>query len=410
MPIDTRRPSKSLDFGEDGYTASLTTWHELLQLTAPDASHGVVCVRGDFPDGASSILARAQRRNERGTFGLDVGVVQESSSTPPPSPGNGNGDPPECPRTVLEQTPAQGMINMRWPCTRLRYVRGEPCCDGASSTVVADYTACSFVKDGALYQVVRIAPRQPDTPASSIEGPEKLLPVFDVEISVGGLVRFACSRSTLAGDDTPHWPLQDSYSDAGGAGPSYAMGVVSQRYGKKLEVRLWINGRSVEMRQNRDDPRTDERLGHPPSSGADEGYDDEVSALRVSCRRSIARDPVVIVASMALVEAEEPTWFGELPVISSDDIQRHLGMAAPPLRTPYMLWSHLLQEPPGVMALELNSVGRCAETILNVSAVPVAQEGWASEDSSGCQESPIQCIALLKNIMLAQCVDLESTL
>lgn len=50
MPIDTQRPSKSYDFGDNGYTASVTTWHELLQATAPSRDHGVVFVRGDFPD------------------------------------------------------------------------------------------------------------------------------------------------------------------------------------------------------------------------------------------------------------------------------------------------------------------------------------------------------------------------
>jgi hypothetical protein len=76
MPLDrtNTRPTKSLDFGRDGVTGSVSAWHELLQMTAPDDGCGVIFLRGDFPDSPDSVLARAQRRNERGSFELEAKI------------------------------------------------------------------------------------------------------------------------------------------------------------------------------------------------------------------------------------------------------------------------------------------------------------------------------------------------
>src|SRR5579859_1171052 len=78
MTLGTTSPFKSLDFGKEGCTASVTSWHELLQLTAPDLECGIVFVRGDFPDSAESILARAQRRNQKGTWGLEIKIQKDT--------------------------------------------------------------------------------------------------------------------------------------------------------------------------------------------------------------------------------------------------------------------------------------------------------------------------------------------
>jgi len=76
MTLDVSSPYKSLDFGNGDYIGSVTTWHELLQLTAPDDECGVVFARGDFPDSAESILARAQPRNQREPGGEASGSVK----------------------------------------------------------------------------------------------------------------------------------------------------------------------------------------------------------------------------------------------------------------------------------------------------------------------------------------------
>src|ERR1700694_5105524 len=72
---DWNNPAKTIDFGADGHTASLTDWHELLQLTVPDPTCGIVFVRGGFPNTADAILARAQQPDtsgQKGTFGLEI--------------------------------------------------------------------------------------------------------------------------------------------------------------------------------------------------------------------------------------------------------------------------------------------------------------------------------------------------
>jgi len=115
LRLSTPTPFKTLDFGHNGYTASLSAWHELLQFTVPDHQQGILFIRGDFPNSAESILARAQRRNEKGTWGMEM-IIKDDD------------------KYVLEETPAQGMINLRWPCTRFNIVKPDAF-DGSSTTV-----------------------------------------------------------------------------------------------------------------------------------------------------------------------------------------------------------------------------------------------------------------------------------
>jgi len=136
LDVSDSKSNKSLDFGSGSYTGSLSAWHELLQLTCPDPDYGIVFVRGDFPDNADSILARAQRRNQKGTFGLGLHVFGDQDY-------------------VLEMTPAQGYVNLRYPVTKLHLVRQS---DLFGSETFASYTSCSFVKDGTVYQIARILP------------------------------------------------------------------------------------------------------------------------------------------------------------------------------------------------------------------------------------------------------------
>lgn len=93
-------PAKSSDFGADGYTASLTDWHELLQLTAPDGTCGLVFVRGQFPNTPDAILARAQRRDDSGNKGTLGTRLQ---------PAEHNTD------LELGERRVQGWINLKWP-------------------------------------------------------------------------------------------------------------------------------------------------------------------------------------------------------------------------------------------------------------------------------------------------------
>src|ERR1700709_2358818 len=103
-------PAKSSDFGADGFTASLTDWHELLQLTCPDDTCGIVFVRGRFPNSPGAILARAQRRDDiggKGTFGTRLQPAELDTDL------------------ELGDRLAQGWINFPWPSTQYELKRKD---------------------------------------------------------------------------------------------------------------------------------------------------------------------------------------------------------------------------------------------------------------------------------------------
>ncbi|KAM7194686.1 hypothetical protein V8F20_007878 [Naviculisporaceae sp. PSN 640] len=421
MPIDTQRPSKSYDFGENGYTASVTTWHELLQLTAPNHENGVVFVRGDFPDSPNSILARSQRRNPRGTFGLGIYVDYKSSDT----------EERRIP-TVLEQTSAHGMINMRYPSTRLNYVQNDA---HGLPDIVADYTACSFVKNGTLYQIIRVAPREADDSPSPTMGGGTASPatkpraVFDINANIGGLFRFGSPRN-LSPDDSPHTPALDSYEevlpDSRDDGPCYVLACQSKRYRTKLEMRLWVDRKAIDLREAKCKTAPVEYTSRIEHEVDAEGWTDDIFYLQAVHPVRISASAINIVATFTLVDSGTVTHFStEQRMITNTEAQMCLGYAESSTDAPYRLWSYIKNQAPGLEALDLNATGRCAEAILGVSVVPVPDEddqewtggGSAAKDKTGAPflldqqlARPARRIALIRNIMAAQVVEFNSML
>ena len=68
--IDWSHPGRTIDFGVNSVTASVSDWHNNLQITASHPE-GLVYVRGD-PDQPGSILARAQDDRGRGSWGFGI--------------------------------------------------------------------------------------------------------------------------------------------------------------------------------------------------------------------------------------------------------------------------------------------------------------------------------------------------
>ncbi|KAK0741581.1 hypothetical protein B0T18DRAFT_394152 [Schizothecium vesticola] len=168
---------KSRDFGRDGFTGSVSAWHELLQITAPDEECGPCFVRGYFPDTGEAILARAQRRNQSGTFGLGVGIPSDANY-------------------VLEIA-ASGLINLRWPCTKFNLVRNDSL---HSAIIFATYTICSLVKDQTVHQISRITPIRVPTSSPAAESRQAgRIPLNRTSkkfnLDVGGIMRFGCPSS-----------------------------------------------------------------------------------------------------------------------------------------------------------------------------------------------------------------------
>lgn len=170
MDYDEEAAAKSSDFGSDGYTASLTNWHELLQLTAPDPQCGLISVRGDFPVSGDAILARAQNRDQaggKGTFGIQLLQGPDSDFQ-------------------LGSLMARGLINYRWP--HMQYELSGPHISSGS------FETCSFVDNEVMYQIARIrwvaAGGPIDLPPADQAAPTSLKKT--ARFRIGGRVGFGC--------------------------------------------------------------------------------------------------------------------------------------------------------------------------------------------------------------------------
>ena len=344
MILDLQKPMKTLDLGNNGTTASLTTWHELLQMTAPDPYCGVVFVRGRFPDNAESVLARAQRRNQKGTWGLELCFPSDDYT--------------------LELSEAQGMINLRWPCTRFNIVRkGNDLLFG--STNVGTYTICSFIKNHTLYQVARITP--PPRSSSIAESTKNSQPAI-CKLTVGGTIRLGCAASNGAGLAGNSSPYRDNYNvirpEATGVMDTL-LACKSERHGKRVEIRLWINRQQVKLQ--RWEPINDRII--QPADNEHLDYANDVVDLAASYEIDLPDEsPVIAVASFSLLANHVAIDDTLRPAISSPVVEDFLGVTDTSLSAPYRLWTNALDLPPE--SFELNAIARSVEQILGISSVP----------------------------------------
>lgn len=196
MCYDDEYPAKSSDFSSGGFTASLTNWHEFLQLTAPDRRCGTVFIRGMFPYTPDSILARVQCRDRaggKGTFGIQLIYDVDSEFE-------------------LGEVVVRGLINYRWP--HMQYVLH------CKSFEVGFFETCSFVEKNVVYQVARICPGEKRTKEStnSIKanemGPPEQPREADIgppfkriaRFRIGGTLSFGCRcTSRVTSDSLPKY-------------------------------------------------------------------------------------------------------------------------------------------------------------------------------------------------------------
>jgi len=397
LDVSDSKSSKSLDFGCGGYTGSLSAWHELLQLTCPDDECGVVFVRGDFPDNADSILARAQRRNQKGTLGLGLHV-------------------PSGQDYVLEMTPAQGYVNLRHPVTRLNCVRQS---NLFGSVTFASYTSCSFVKDGTVYQIARILPSHlTSSTSSSVHSrpPRGDWKDTAINVDLGGVIRFgcACSSAHRSGVDGrsigPVVPLfHDRYRTVQ---DKYMLGCHSTTHRKRLEMRLWIDREAQPLELHHcSSARLDHHAcglehGHESQPGSPESYPHEVWRMHVRKELLFREDrPTVLVAAFNLVDSSEPLDRTRRDVIDYRVVQEYLGVADDSLCATYRLWTNTLNCLSGTTEkFEINTIGRAVESTMSIASVPLvlSTEGGGVKKDLG--------VALIKNIVASPTVSLESVL
>lgn len=373
--------AKTTDFGCDGYTASLSDYHELLQLTAPDDYCGIVYVRGHFQNTADAILARAQRPKAsglKGSFGVQI-------------------DPDS--HFELGEKQAQGLINFRWPYIQYDLRKKPGFHDGSSGT----YEEISFVKDGTVFQIARIKWGRGSSMSGSksTNAPEK----ETIQLQSVGEIQFGCPCA----NGSP--PIVDSfrlkYEDN-------TLSCCSKMYQKRLDIQMFVNNLPQELGPTR----------MPPSV--------EVKAPDLSRTHKIdlyVGKPTILVSTYTLRDDDAGNQVGgpELDGKYFVDIENDLGISISSPNMTDRLWTALCSTNyESSEAVEFCVVGRCVEQILCVSSVPVPSKPQDREASgldpkfSMSSEKPIQetsedstkevPIALVRNIITSQYVDVQSSL
>lgn len=412
---------KTVDFGKDGFTASVSDWHYLLQITAPHPSSGLVYARGDYPDRSSSILARAQDKDGRGSWGFRISHTSE---------------------IMTEDCIGQGLLNYRWPYMAYNLkLKQVPKIDGArdiglddSDLVAGTLHNCSFVKDGTVYQisVIRIS--------SKIVTPKKLV------FTLGGQVRFS-----LCGDKEAYKATSSPVSDiieplnntrisatspvaASAASNTYdapstktnsvifnsedilydlralnlSEGQVmtatcrSSRYDNvRLDVQAFMNSKRMIIRKSmQDDTSLSTRENLICSNGEIEASEAENRLVKSTSEKEVEQRPssakgkldltsdqqtitlgpgqkeVVIIASYSLSGSCIKHEGLEKKVPSSDEIQTYLGVREQSPQCTAKLWTEAynadygFEEDDSTEDSEIHAIARCVERIIAVSSIP----------------------------------------
>lgn len=380
---EVSNPAKSSDFGADGFTASLTDWHELLQVTAPDDTCGIVFVRGQFPNSPGAILARAQRRDDiggKGTFGTRLQPADLDTDL------------------ELGERLAQGWINFRWPFTQYELRRkGDPEASGI-------YEEISFVRSGTVFQIIRIKWGRDGSSLSDLDSSD-VREKHTLKIKTGGVIRFGCPCSNSGPPDIDTFVLTS-------AGDGTRLNCASEKYQKRLELQLSVNG----IRQ---------KIAHSLQGiEIDEIHGTEVDISSIHRIEVSGSNPTFLVSTYGLRHSNSDAKTAEKEdFLELDD---YLGIRNKSVHMTDRLWTALCSSNyEASEAAEFCVVGRCIEQIVCVSAVPIpSPAGIASPyknpldefslNPKGSQRGDISLeqdeiteTALLCNIMTPQYVDVQ---
>jgi hypothetical protein len=366
----------------------VTDWHELLQITAPDPQCGLVYVRGTFPDIPDAILARAQRvdhNGKKGTWGIQA------------LPHDRNSD------FELGAAEAQGLINSNWPYMRYPLKLKTSSSLGFSQLEPGIFSICSFVKDGTVFQVVRLK-------AGTFEGqtPKPL----QLSMQVGGRVRFGCPCvSDLKSSDN-----LDTYTVANKNGTSSCH---SRLYQRRLDMRIFIDGKEYHFAHgNANEKASTNDPGETPSklSGPNPNHKyGDISVKVPLCLKTEDVTSLVVAYSLRDTPTSEESntelkedLAEDLPHVSSSvKLMDILGIANKDGNLKE-LWAACWTADDGDdedgEKDELRAIARCVEQVLSLSSIPITVGGDTEVPD------PKHCRAVISNIMTTQMVDLKSAL
>ncbi|KAM7206548.1 hypothetical protein V8F20_002674 [Naviculisporaceae sp. PSN 640] len=369
-------PATTLDFGDEGFTASLTDGHELVQLTRPDATCGLVYLRGSFPDGPGSILARSQRRDDGISFASDT----FGTTILPPQ---------ETDEVELGERKAQGWVNFRWPYSQYELYRQDTEETGTCEVI-------SFVSRDTVFQINRLKWGHGSSVSETIDTGERgsrrgrhdrehYSPPAVVRLRVGGKVRFGCPCS----NNNPKGPTPESDRFTVRNSGKNTLDCMSEKYGTRLEIGFSDNGVPWNFKSD-DGARmvTDQVISGP--------WADLSSEIRVQIPGGEATYFVSTYALRKDNEDDDKDYSLELPA----DLQLYLGVHWESEHMTDRLWTALCSTNyEAAEAVEFCVVGRCVEQILSVTSIPVRRP----PGDSGLPQR-----ALINNIMTSQIVDVES--
>ncbi|MCJ1396587.1 hypothetical protein MMC18_009478 [Xylographa bjoerkii] len=358
--------AKTSDFGSEGHTASLTNWHELLQLTAPDPICGFIYARGDFPGTAESILARVQNRDDaggKGTFGIQL--LQDPDL-----------------EYKLGYVEAHGLINYRWP--HIQYMVQMK--DGA---FLAWFEICSFVYQKAVYQIAHIQqPSESSTETQTTQAETEARPRSkSFRFRVGGKIAFGCMCTSVERTTSKLSYMIKQMED----GKSVSCQATSESCKAQtlchcqLGMQVYVNG---EQRQIKVIPTG--RL----STSAD-SHNNHVDTNPLETRPNNSPPPDTYVDFSELVDIELEAGKGclmmvvfaftngavpELPqnALSPDSVRDILGVTDGLNNCVSRIWkNHRIKDRDQIDADTINSIARCVEYICSVTATPVIRGSQA---------------------------------
>ena len=337
-------------------------------------------MRGHFPNTPDAILARAQRRDDTGSkdsFGTRIQQAHIDSDL------------------ELGERKAQGWVNFRWPYTQFELKKKGEQWDEHSGTC----EEISFVRDGTVFQLMRLKWGRESSLsdlADAVDPQEKQT----VWVKTGGVIQFGCPCSN------GHPPNLDTFNLTSINDTGRGLDCVSERYQKRLETHLFING--------------NEQHGTGPAQGliGDDVTDSHVNTTSMSRIELSFGDPIYVVSTYSLRESSDNG--NAIVEACFKDLSDHLGIANTSVNMTDRLWTALCSTNyEASEAVEFCVVARSVEQTLCVSSIPFSVPA-RSEQNSTCDEAHSQNglernvkafeTALLCNIITPQFVDVQSAL
>ncbi|RYP76969.1 hypothetical protein DL770_007143 [Monosporascus sp. CRB-9-2] len=412
-------PACSFDFGHQGYAASCNSGGELLQMTAPSKKHGIVFARGDFQYSLYLSLARGQReRGGKSTFGLKL----ESSKDPDDADGA---------RFYLGPMVERGCYNYRWPFNQysLHVSRSVVQKDGEANITprktghigdknhhlkekgkleeVGTCSLLSFVKDGVLYQVLRVDHEcHPSAKAcGKVEDSTELILRIDGPMRFESFIKLCRSnKDTFGSTETDE--LEGFWHKKHASVDSFEL-----EAGKRLKAGREFCWRASLCEFDLESGsykgiKLEEKDGKQGHRWKDPGEWWPVYKARVGGNGTKASR--IFIASFRLHEVAEAPVGVEACVttrnLSPDDISKFIGTGPRNELATAAMWKSIFYERQAKIECiselcEVDLVARCLEKILDVDLVPVTfpTVTWASPS-----------LALVSNLFLNANIDLKS--